>query len=130
MEYGTLNKRHPLSDVETFQKYDALYKGGRAFRKLIGKFLPQNPLETSEVYNLRKKQAPFISYVGPIVDFFSAQLFSASFLVRATRDGENDTDDEFYATFRDDVDGCGTDLSAFLKERFTVVDVINIPPAA
>ncbi|KYF87797.1 hypothetical protein BE20_24950 [Sorangium cellulosum] len=119
MRHATLSKRHPCCDPELFRRYDALYRGGSAFRKAIGSFLFQNPLEPAEAYQLRKREAAYRSYVGPIIDFFAAQLFSSPFLVRATRDGETQAPDPFYAELREDVDLAGTDLVAFMKARFT-----------
>jgi hypothetical protein len=115
---GTLNKKHPCCDQSLFQRYDALYRGGPAFRRSISAFLPANPLEAPAVYELRKRDAFYRSYVGPIIDFFSAQLFGSPFLVRAGSGGETATPDLFYSDFREDVDMNGTDLVTFMKARF------------
>lgn len=115
---GTLNKRHPCCDPALFRRYDALYRGGPAFRRVLAEFLPQNPLEAPYVYELRKRQAGYRSYVGPIIDFFAAQLFASPFLVRSTSGGATVAPDAFYADFREDVDANGTDLVAFMKARF------------
>ncbi|WP_437489439.1 DUF4055 domain-containing protein [Sorangium sp. So ce1014] len=117
MRLSTISKRHPCCDPEVFRRYDALYRGGSAFRKAIGAFLFQNPLEPAEAYALRKREAAYRSYVGPIIDFFAAQLFSSPFLVRATRDGETQAPDPFYAELREDVDQVGTDLTSFMRSR-------------
>lgn len=118
MLYSTLQRRHPASDAKTFAKYDALYRGGVAFRSRVGDFLRQNPMESAQVYNLRKAECSYRSYVGPQVDFFSAQLFAAPFAVRASVDGSPVNADPFYARFKEAVDRRGTDLVPFLKARF------------
>jgi hypothetical protein len=88
---------------------------------MIPEFLPANPMESARVYALRQKSAFYRSYVGPVIDFFSAQLFAAPFVVRATVGSTTDAfiDDGFYAAFKEDCDGAGTDLSQFMKTRFT-----------
>lgn len=119
MKFSTLSQRHPCCDPGLFRRYLALYQGGQAFRRNIKEFLPKNPLEPEDIYALRIKEAPYRSYAGPAVDFFSAQLFASPFLVRATRNGEVETSDPFYGDFREDVDLDGTDLVSFMKARFT-----------
>ena len=118
MEYGTLNQRHPECTPELFARYDALYRGGQTFRGRVREFLEQNPLEASDVYAMRLKTAGYRSYVGPICDFFGAELFGAPFSIRSGTDGETEAPDAFYASFREDVDTTGTDLAGFLKARF------------
>lgn len=105
--------------MATFARYDALYRGGKTFRAMLGEFLPANPMEAPRVYDLRKREAAYTSHVGPIVDFFSAQLFASPFIVRASTAGESVDPDPFYATFREDVDEAGTDLVSYMKARFT-----------
>jgi hypothetical protein len=84
----------------------------------VREFLEQNPLEASDVYAMRLKTAGYRSYVGPICDFFGAELFGAPFSIRSGTDGETEAPDAFYASFREDVDTTGTDLAGFLKARF------------
>jgi hypothetical protein len=115
---GTLNRRHPCCDPTIFRRYDALYRGGATFRRSVADFLPQNPLEAPQIYELRKRDAAYRSYVGPIVDFFASQLCASPFVVRASRSGEPLVPELFYADFREDVDMVGTDLVAFMKSRF------------
>jgi len=117
--FSTLNRRHECCDLSTFRKYNALYEGGLAFKKCLGEFLFRNPQEDNGTYDLRKREAYYRGYVGPIVDFFSAQLFSAPFIVRTTTAGKATTPDDFYSTFKEDADMCGTDLVSFMKTAFT-----------
>ena len=119
MEYGTLNQRHPICTPDLYARYDALYRGGEAFRAKIRDFLLPNPLEGRDGYELRLKEAAYRSYVGPITDFFAAQLFSAPFQIRAGENGKTEAPkDLFYGEFREDCDLLGTDLAAFIKARF------------
>lgn len=110
-----LNAKHPDYDAATWDRYDALYKGGKAFRARVGEFLPKNPQEPSKVHELRKQQAHYRGYLGPIVNYFAARLFAASFVPRVSDD---QTPDPFYASFKEDVDGQGTDLVSFMAARF------------
>lgn len=118
MKLKTLSARHPCCDPALFRRYDALYRGGPAFARLLEDFLPKNPLESSQVYALRKQQAFYRSYLGPIIDFFSAQLFASPFLVRTTEGGKPAEPDAFYAEIHEDVDMNGTDLVTYMKARF------------
>src|SRR5262249_1293048 len=64
------------------------------------------------------------SYVGPITDFFAAKLFTSSMRFRAKRDAETQEEAESsYAAWKEDVDGAGTDLDDFARERFTAAMV-------
>ncbi len=121
VRYTDLATRNPGVDPKLLKRYQALYEGGETFRAMIGDFMPANPMESARVYALRQKSAFYRSYVGPVIDFFSAQLFAAPFVVRATVGATTDAfiDDGFYAAFKEDCDGAGTDLSQFMKTRFT-----------
>ncbi|MDI3282124.1 hypothetical protein [Polyangium sp. 15x6] len=105
--------------MELFRKYQALYQGGRLFRDLIGVFLPKNEYETPQVYAIRQRDASYRSYVGPIIDFYASQLFSAPYAIRATRGEEQVELDDYYALLKEDIDTQGTDLTTFFKSRFT-----------
>ena len=131
MRIDVLNQKHPTYDVETWSKYDALYRGGPAFRAVIDQFLPKNPEEPIEVYRCRKDEAFYRSYVGPIVDFFGAKLFSSSLVQRPRRtsqagavappsgDKAPPDVDPFYADWKENVTATGRDLTDFARERFT-----------
>jgi hypothetical protein len=117
----TLDLKHPSYDADLWRRYDAIYRGGAAFRALIGEFLPQNQAEEADRYERRKVQAPYRSYVGPIVDFFAAKLFSAPIVIRA-KSRETDAviePDAFYSTFKEDCDRLGTDLDDFARSRIS-----------
>lgn len=120
MLLDVLSAQHPSYTPAVWAKYDALYRGGEAFRACIDAFLPQNPQEPATVYAARKTEAPYTGYVGPICDWFAAKLFSASLVVRATNaTGEHVDADPFYAAWKEDVDGAGTDLVDFVRASFT-----------
>lgn len=124
MRLETLNATHATYDADTWDRYASLYKGGRAFRERIKDFLPKNPAEPAATYNLRLTEAAYRSYVGPIVDFFAAQLFSAPLEVQAKGEDCCETDeppplDPYYAGLKEDCDGSGGDLIDFLRTRFT-----------
>lgn len=115
MKLSTLTAKHPTYDADTWRRYDALYRGGEAFRARIQDFLPRNPSEPAEVYAARQAEAHFTGYAGPICDWFAAKLCSASMVVRSS----GGADDDFYAQWKEDVDGAGTDLIDFIRTRFT-----------
>lgn len=85
---------------------------------MITQFLPKQPNDTSEAYALRIAQASYRPYVGQIVRAISGALFSAPYSIHASQDGENTALDPLYATFKEDCDGAGADLTSFFKECF------------
>lgn len=118
MRLDYLQTTHPTYTPDLWRRYDALYTGGDAFRQHITAFLPKNPEEPAEVYRVRCEDAAYIGYAGTICAWFSAKIAAASFTPRAKRDGDEVDADPFYAEFREDCDGAGTDLVDFIRERF------------
>lgn len=120
MKVALLATQHPTYQPDVWRRYDALYRGGEVFRSRIAEFLPKNPNEPPNVYSSRCEEAHFTGYAGPICDWFAAKLLSASLAVKATtHDGKAVTADPFYAVWKEDVDGAGTDLVDFVRQRFT-----------
>jgi hypothetical protein len=126
MKTALLDARHPSYAPDVWARYDALYRGGDAFRQHVEYFLPQRAMEPLEVYLKRKTEAYYTGYVGPIVDWFAAKLTSGALVARARKDaavaGESQTlvdPDPWYAAWKEDVDGAGTDLVDFMRARFT-----------
>jgi len=125
------------------RKYECLYKGGKLFKDNIKQFLPRERIDNDYIYRERCNIASYRSYVGPIVDYYAAQLFNAPYHIRPV-DAKGEpkaTPDEFYAIFREDCDAQGTDLSTFMRQRFVEVlvkgksyllvempDVGDVPP--
>src|SRR5690606_28681190 len=97
--------------------YWALYEGGKAFRSRVTRMLPRNGQEPDQVYQERLKIAHYRSYLGPIVDYFVAFLFTAQLAQRANVDGKPVELDDWYGKWKEDCDGEGTDLTEFLRER-------------
>lgn len=119
MKLAILDAKNDSYDAATWRRYDALYRGGVAFRACIGEFLAQNDMESDSSYHKRKREAHYRSYVGPIVDYFAAQLFASQMVVRASVDDNQVDPDEYYAHLKEDADGVGTDLVDFMRSRFT-----------
>ena len=118
MDVRSLQARHPLCDVDTFRRYDALYRGGQTFRSMVAEFLPRQPQDTQAVYQLRLKEAAYRPYVGQIVRAYAGTLFASHYAIRAKVGGEPVELDSFYASLKEDCDGQGTDLTNFFKDRF------------
>lgn len=133
MDVKILDQRHPSYQADLWARYDALYRGGEAFRACLTHFLPKNAAEPHEVYEARTKEAYYTGYVGPIVDWFSAKLCSGALVVRATTKLADDAEppsttesadvDAWYGHWKEDVDGLGTDLIDFVRTRFAAACV-------
>lgn len=122
MLLSALDAKNPAYDAETWADNEALYRGGKSARARFDRFLPKNPSEPTETYALRLKESAYKSYVGSVVDYYVAWLFSASFDVRA-RDAVTGEPvaklDDFYAKWKEDVGG-DVDLIDFLRDRLRV----------
>lgn len=120
MELGILDQTHPTYDCDRWVELEALSKGGDDFRALLSRFLPQNPVEPADVYMQRRAQAHYRSYVGSVINLYTAWLFAAAFSVKAY---ERDTEtaiknlSPFYGRFQENV-GNETQFGSFIKERF------------
>ena len=120
MKLATLDTKHPCYDADRWCQLDALAKGGKDFKALIGTFLPQNPVEPDDVYYQRRQQAHYRSYMGSIINLYVSWLFAAKFNVKAyKRDTEEPIQEisAFYGRFQEDI-GNETQLASFLEERF------------
>lgn len=105
-----LSQQHPSCCRERNAKLRALYEGDESFHALLTEFLPRRPQEAPEQYQLRRKEAVYKNYVGPICDYFAALLFSSSTTIAATRDEEPVEAEPYYAQFQEDCDRAGRDL--------------------
>lgn len=120
MELGTLDQTHPSYDPEHWGELEALVKGGKRFKSLLSRFLPQNPVEPSDVYAQRRQQAHYTSHVGSIINLYGSWLFASSFSVKAYKRGTEtpiESVDPFYGVFQEDVGG-EVQIGAFMKARF------------
>lgn len=120
MDKETLDQKHPSYDEDRWEELEALAKGGKRFHALIGRFLPQNPMEPDIRYNVRKKRARFYSYTGAIINLYVSWMFASGFDAKPyERDSDKPlTDvDSWYGTFQENIGG-ETTLKAFMKERF------------
>lgn len=115
-----LNQRHPSVDYEEEEDVEALYKGGKYLEKRLDRFLPKRAREMHERHSLRKRESHYRNYLGAIIDYFAAMLFTSKPSATAKRNGETVAEpDPFYAKFREDCDGLGCDIDAFFKARIT-----------
>ncbi len=116
-----LDQRHPSIELEDMRDLAALYDGDKPFRDRLHRFLPQRPAESPQTYLLRKNEYHYRNYLGAIVDYFAAMLFtSRPVAVAKDKDGEPALEpDEFYEELREDCDRIGGDVDSFFKARLT-----------
>ena len=72
-----LETTHPKYRGPLWEDYRALYEGGFKFRDRVGHFLSQNSNEPAKVYQARKREAVYRAYIGTVIDFFAAHLFTS-----------------------------------------------------
>lgn len=117
-----LNQRHDSVDVAKLEELQAIYDGGDAFDAKLATFLPQREAETAKRYSLRKKEAVYRNYVGPIIDYFASLLFSSRPVAEAKRKGGTEPQadpGEYYSKFREDCNLTGADVDAVMKTMLT-----------
>jgi hypothetical protein len=118
MKYGTLTQTHPAWDGGLWTLLDCLYEGGFAIAsdpKQLAHMLPMHVNESSALHDERKKAATYINYLGDIVDFFAAQLFTKTLTVLP---GEQGVDMTRYIEFAEDADGKGETLQQLMARCF------------
>lgn len=120
MKLSTLTQRNHAHHEELWARYNALYVGADAFRACVADFLPRNPMEEESNYSMRCKSAQYTNYVGPIIDFYAAKVMNAPVEAKPVDDAE---EPPFYAEWREDVDGAGTNLVDFFRSRFVAACV-------
>lgn len=120
MKLGILDEKSNCYDPERWCELDALAKGGLRFKKLLGKFLPQNPAENPSIYQQRCAQAHYHSYSGAIINLYVSWLFSASMSPTAFQKSTSEQVESlppFYGEFSESV--CKeTTLHQFMRDRF------------
>jgi hypothetical protein len=117
-----LNQRHPSCDRELIEDLDALYAGDKKLEARLTRFLPQREREKPERYALRKREAQYRNYLGPIIDYFTSMLFVSKPVLKAKAAGAKDaTADpgEYWSKLREDCDGGGTDIDSLYKATLT-----------
>ena len=117
MKIKTLSQKHDSCYFGAeYQKYQALYEGGRAFRDKIKSFLTKNAIESDAQYSRRANEACYNGYINSIVNQFRSQLFSSPFVIRT----EPEESDSFYTKdFTEDCDLEGSDFQNFMSNVFT-----------
>lgn len=114
----TLQQTHPELDIELLRDYRALYRGGAAFKARVNRFLLRREQEQPQTYAIRCAEAHYRSYLGSIINQFGAMLVSSPIEIRAkAADGSLSAPDPAYAALKEDCDGAGTDLIAFVRKR-------------
>ncbi len=117
MKLSQLRRTHPDFDRETLQTHADLFAGGAQFHRNVARYLPRHDVEPLEVYQRRCAAATYLNYVAPIVQYFASYLFTTSPVMKGEHEGGGEPD-AFYAELKEDCDGVGTDLDAFLRARF------------
>jgi hypothetical protein len=124
MRYDVLHQYNPAYQADTWEELYLLYAGGYELLSEAQRFLPQMIGETTARYSERLKVASYMCYLGQIVDFFVANLFSHEIqLAPAGPDGVTvaaDTSiDDLYKDLQADIDRKGTSLATLLRSVLT-----------
>jgi hypothetical protein len=113
-----LEQLNPEQDPELLSNYEALYRGGKALQLRLDQLLPKRPAEEPETYRFRKASYHFLPYAGPIVNYLVSWLFTGrmEMRLRAEAGKPAPAQPDWWAEFKENSDGHGTDLMAQLRE--------------
>jgi hypothetical protein len=122
LKLALLDEKHPEYEAlaPIWRECSALYHGGAYVDAMMGSLLPQNSQEPPDVYALRKQEASYLSYLGPIVDYFISWLYSGGFTLRPKdcHTEEPIDTDQAYTEFQNDVGG-DISMTDFMRGRTT-----------
>lgn len=116
-----LNQRHPCINETLQADLKALYQGDEALEARLTTFLPQREREEATRYKLRRNEFHYRNYLGAIIDYFAAMLFTSKPSATAKNAAGEDVaeTDPYFARLREDCDRQGGDIDAFFKGRIT-----------
>src|SRR6516162_8544660 len=89
MLFGILKQRNEAHLGDTWRELGDLYTGGYQILASARRYLPQMVGEGDERYAERVKVAAYLCYLGQIVDFFVANLFSHELKVAPAADAND-----------------------------------------
>ena len=126
MKYEILTQKHPSYLEEEWGELDDLYCGGYQILRNARRYLPRMIGETPARYEERVRIAAYIAYLGQVVDFFVADLFSQELRVTPAVDEADPTtpggmpdDPWFYSLFARDADRRGTSFPMLMRRALT-----------
>jgi hypothetical protein len=125
MLFGILKQRNEAYLGDTWRELGDLYTGGYQILASAKRYLPQMVGEGDERYAERVKVAAYLCYLGQIVDFFVANLFSHELKVAPAADANDpntpggEPEDHFYVEFAHDADRKGTTFVKLMRACLT-----------
>lgn len=114
MKVKDLDKGRPGYDPGRVAAFGKLYAGGDRFDPT--EWLPQNPREDKDDYDVRMGLALYKNEAGPLVDFLTALLFSEPLRLQ-------DAPEAWWSTWVDNVDRQRTSLSGYFSQAMTDANV-------
>jgi hypothetical protein len=108
-----LEKTSPQYSAQDIEESDALYHGGEKFTSRMDDFLVRRKIEERDGkhYDMRKKRAFYVPYIGGLVDYLSVKAFGNG--VRISSVGE---DKHYYDSLNDNADGYGKNIEHLASE--------------
>lgn len=125
MLYKYLDQKSPAYERALWDELDDLYRGGYHMATSAPKYMPKIIGENEHRYKDRLKSAGYINYIGQIIDYFAASLFSQDLTITEAADADdpttpgNKSDSDYYSEFAHNADLKGTSFSKLLKQVFT-----------
>lgn len=122
MQIFLLDAKHPEYKGDRWRDNLALYEGGELFEQRVRNFIQKNPQEMPDVYEFRVKDVTYRSYIGSITDYLAGAVFERPADFNTGAKGQAP---EWFAAWREDVDGEGADFTDFLNDVF--IDSLRAP---
>lgn len=108
--------REYRQSVRMWGRYRDLYAGGELLRAHADQYLTRRQKEPQDVYLERLSRLFYENYIGSIIDWYAATLFSHEPSISI--ETKNDSVAQYFASFSDDCDRKNTRLTEFLKHSF------------
>lgn len=111
MKLAELKRTHADYDCEAMCRAQDLFEGGERFKKHVSAYLPRHDIEPDDVYRKRCEAAHYVNHAGSIGGYLASFLFSRPLQF-------DDGNESFWGEIKEDCDGLGTDIDAFMRGRF------------
>jgi len=121
---GVLRQTHPDYAVRLWTELQDFYVGGYQLLAKSRNYAGPQAGEQSDRYGDRCGAIGYINYLGEIIDYYVAALFSQELELTEASDADNPTtvggksDTDFYSSFSADADLAGNSFAAVMRDAF------------
>lgn len=124
LPFGVLRVTHPEYTLKLWNELQDFYVGGYQILDRAKQYAGQRAGEQDANYGDRVGGCAYINYLGEIVDYFVAALFSQDLEITEAPNKDDVTkpagmaDDKFYTAFSEDADLRGNSFASVMRDAF------------